>query len=113
MSYDSDDLSTRLSIACTAYKERPNAKIAPIVGEFDITARQLRYRLKNGLNLPGAGGANRLLSHHQELAVCAWLHRLAQLKIDARIPILRGCANAILRLSYLNFTTPPLTVGNY
>ena len=111
MSCTDDNLSVRLSKAADAYRQRPNAKIAPIAREFRVTARRLRYRLENSPNLPGAGGDNKLLSPHQELAVCTWLHRLAQLGIDARIPMLRSCANSVLRLSHTDSTTPPPTVG--
>ena len=101
-----------LAYGLRRYKQRPNAKIAPIAREFHITARRLWYRLKNGSNLPGVGEANRLLSSHQELAVCTWLHRLIQLRIDTKVPLLKNYANSILQLSYTDSTTPPPTVGN-
>ena len=104
-----------IEAACQKIFHLENPNVAAVACEFQVPVSRLRARLGGCQSRSQRPAPNKRLSEDEELAVCLYLERLDCIGTSARLPMVTGCANAILRRKYqLTFTAPsmpPPTVG--
>ena len=115
MSETYTDIEARIQAACLKLSELEKPNIAAIAPEYSIPDQRSRARAAGRPSRSQGVVGNKRLSEAEELAVCLYLKRLDSIGTAARIPMLTGCANAILKWNYQPTTespnTPPPTVG--
>ena len=109
------DTEAKIEAACQKIFELENPNVAAIAREFEVPVSRLRARLSGRQSRTQRPAPNKRLSEDEELAVCLYLKRLDSIGTSARLPMVTGCANAILRrnhqLSSPEPNTPPPNVG--
>ena len=106
------EIEARIEAACERLSELDKPNIAAMAREFQVPDSRL-CALWNGVQpKTQRPAANKRLSDEEELAVCLYLKRLDSIGTSARLPMLTGCANAILRWRKCTSPdSPPPTVG--
>ena len=91
------EIEARIEAACERLSELDKPNIAAMAREFRVPDSRLRARWNGVQPKTQRPAANKRLSDEEELAVCLYLKRLDNIGTSARLPMLTGCANAILR----------------
>lgn len=104
------DIEARIQAALTFLhttgEETPN--LSAIAKRYEIPYHRFRARWLGRLSKQERLSASKKLSDDQEAAVCQYLDRLDTVGTSARIQMVSGCANTILRQAHLGSEPAPL-----
>jgi len=112
MSTEYAEIEARITEACCKVAETEKPNIAHIEWEFEVPESRLWARW-NGRQTRGSRPAvNKRLTEAEELAVCMYLKRLDTIGTSVRLPMVKNCANDILKRNHPSGTSdPPPTVS--
>ena len=105
MSYDV--IESRITEALLSISYQKNWKFKDLAQEYNVPVERLQNRYHGQPSKTERKGGNRRLSDAQELALCQYLDCLDAIGLSARMSLLIGAANAILRLHHTDESNPP------
>ena len=91
------EVEERVQSAYKRFFEVEKRNIAALGRDFQVPEGRLQARIDGRQSRSQRHPSNRLLTDSEELAVCLYLKRLDSIGTVARIPMVTGCANAILK----------------
>ena len=96
---DSSDVEQRIKNAIEDYQSGKISMLSRACREWGVPVGRVRSRMAGHKPIENNKGGNGRLSDAQELAVCQYVERLSSIGLHPTLPMIRGAATAILRMS--------------
>ena len=110
MSETYEQIEARILEAVPVHENQPDRPISTLADEFDVPYPRLYARLNGRQSRIDRPATNKKLTSDMEEGLCQYLHHLDRIGTAARLPMVTGAANSILRRNHVG-GGDPLTVG--